>query len=183
MEPKGSLRLGGDGPIGDGDQESLRSATQSARAQTTESDMIRALLAEVGRRCPFESSFFLHRLGTFVRERCPDPSEHLPSVQIHLTDGAVLALCHVIAVAPRWVALATRFPNRASSRMWTEIVPYEAIARLTVSAADGCDGGIGFEQQREPEIVAEDDTPLDTLRSAAGLPTATEPDRSGDGVT
>ncbi len=48
---------------------------------------------------PFGPSFFLSYLARFVRDRCPESAEHLPTVQILLGDGETLDLCHVIGVS------------------------------------------------------------------------------------
>ncbi len=53
--------------------------------------------------CTFGPSFCLGQLGRFVRDRCPDPNEHLPVVQVHLADGEPLDIHHIIGVSPRWL--------------------------------------------------------------------------------
>ncbi len=101
---------------------------------------------------PFGSAFFLSRLGGFVRERCPTPADGLPIVLLHLADGEVLDVCHVIGLARPWVALAVHDERDAAGpmRMRTVVVPYGCIVRVTLRA-DTADGiRIGFEQTHRP---------------------------------
>lgn len=74
-----------------------------------------AALAEMLREPPFGPGLFLGQLVAFVRDRCPDPSEGLPVVEVHLADGEVLDLCHIIGATPHWVALAVNEVERATS--------------------------------------------------------------------
>ena len=78
--------------------EKVPDRTEPASQQATAIDL----------RSPFGPLFFLCHLGAFVRDRCPDPAESLPVVWLHLTDGDVLDLCHVIGLAADWAALAVR---------------------------------------------------------------------------
>lgn len=113
--------------------------------------------------CPFGPSFFLGQLGRFVRDRCPDPKEHLPVVHLHLADGETLDVCHIIGVSPRWVMLAVRDTASHRDGMAIELVPYEIIRRVCIRtrrAAEGASPGYG--QTRPPEIVA-----AETLLQAA----------------
>ncbi len=91
--------------------------------------------AEFQASCPFGPAFFAGQLRGLVRERCPDPREGLPSVQLHLGSGERLDLCHVIGFAPAWVALAVW--ESGSDAMRTELVPYESIA-LSSSGTGRC---------------------------------------------
>jgi hypothetical protein len=123
---------------------------------------IQTALREVAARCAFGAGFFAGHLGALVRERCPDPREGLPSVQIHLHDGEQLDLCHVIGFAPLWVALAVW--EHGSHVMRTELVQYELIARVTIGAPGEGRQGIGFDQSHVPMAVAM--TPEQALRAA-----------------
>ena len=67
-----------------------------------------AQFSDIVTRCPFGPAFFLTSLGGLVRDRCPDPSEHLSIVELRLHSGEVLDLCHVIGISPQWEALAVR---------------------------------------------------------------------------
>ncbi|MBI1849248.1 MAG: hypothetical protein HYR85_02785 [Planctomycetes bacterium] len=105
-----------------------------------------AQLQRVSNRCVFGPSFFVEHLAGFVRDRCPDPAESLPTVEIHLTSGAVLEICHVIGLGPRWVALAVvdGTVSQLPLPMRTELVPYETILRVTIRPIEPREGSIGF---------------------------------------
>ncbi len=122
----------------------------------------------------FGPSFFVKQLHAFVRDRCPDPAEHLPVVLLHLVDGEVLDVCHVIGLTRSWVALAIREGERASAmpEMRTELVPYEAIHRVTVRAVRPTGTHIGFDPVHEPQLYPEpaaERSPEAALRAAAGV--------------
>ena len=118
--------------------------------------------------------FFLGQFGAFVREKCPEPDEALPVVEIHLTDGAVLDLCHVMGVATAWVALAVNDPEAREEvpRMRTELVPYACIVRVTVRSCRAGKPGIGFSDERVSKMFEDGATcmasPENALRAAAG---------------
>ena len=122
-------------------------ATETVDAQKA----LAALLA--GERCAFGPTFFLQYLGDLVRDRCPEPHERLPRVGAHLIGGDVLDLCHIQAVAPRWVALVARDPKHATT-MLTELVPYEAIVRITIGEPSGSGAPtIGFDPRHVPDVM------------------------------
>jgi hypothetical protein len=115
---------------------------------------------------PFGPQFFLTQLAAFVRDRCPDPRERLPMVELYLNDGEVLQVCHVIGLTPRWVALAVR--DQESESMVTVLVPYECIIRFRIHAASPGDRRVGFAQQHAPAILEDAPfTPEQALRAAA----------------
>lgn len=138
------------------------------------------LLEEFERRYAFGPVFFLTHLRAFVRDHCPSPADGLPAVELALADGARLQLCHVIGVAPAWVALAVIDEDGAGGRpMRTEFVPYASIARIGIRPPRGGDPGIGFSQSGPPTILgagpAADAVAEQVLRSAAGAPVLDSP--------
>ena len=114
----------------------------------------RAALTRADLTCPIGPSFFLGQLGGLVRDRCPDPSENVPLVQIRLADGDTLEVCHIIGASPRWVMLAVADPASHHDGMAIELVPYELIWRVSICARRTQAGSIGFSQLRAPEIIA-----------------------------
>jgi hypothetical protein len=129
----------------------------------------RALLELAGRHA-FGPLLFLGQLAAFVRERCPDPKEGLPQVELRLHDGTAIDVCHVIGVGPRWVVIAAHDPE-AKGRMQTVLLPYEAIVRVTIRSAGGEGRGVGFEQHRAPAILEDSGGAAeDALRAAARRP-------------
>lgn len=129
-------------------------------------------LTAVAVAAPFGPSFFLGPLRAFARERCPDPQEGLPAVEVHLATGEALDLCHVAGLAPGFAALAVRERCGADGpvRMRTELVPYGYIVRVTVRPARADAPRLGFDVAHDPRILTEGLTPEETLRAAAAEP-------------
>jgi len=121
---------------------------------------------------PFGPGFFLGQLRGFARDRCPDPAEGLPAVQIHLATGEVLDLCHVVGLGPAFVALAIAEGEGEPRRMGTELVPYQLIARVSIHAPAGR-GHVGFDVGRVPDLLdasLRHLSPESALGRAAGEP-------------
>ena len=121
---------------------------------------------------PFGPGFFLDQLRAFARDRCPDPAESLPLVELHLATGDVLDLCHVMGLAPAFVALAVREgPGRGSheARMRTELVPYALITRVTIRPVEAGGAHVGFDLHRAPDVLESVASAEETLRAAAAV--------------
>lgn len=121
---------------------------------------------------PFGPAFFVGQLRAFARDRCPDPAESLPIVEIHLATGDVLDLCHVMGLAPAFVALAVREgPGHGArdARMRTELVPYTLITRVTIRPVEAGAAHVGFDLHRAPEVLASGASAEETLRAAASV--------------
>lgn len=152
----------------------MASSNEPAIPNDEERTLIAHMLAE---RCPFGPRFFLTQLVAFVRERCPGPGE-LPRVDLWI-DGEPRALCHVITLAPRWMAIAVWSGRGHDATMHTEIVPYELISRVTIGAGSHVHG-IGFQQLDAPTIIRDDgETPLRTLDRLARPPLVTSGAEAG----
>ena len=106
--------------------------------------------------CAFGPSFFVDHLRQFVRDRCPDPAEHLPLVRLRLADGDTLNVCHIISVSPRWVMLAVRDAANHGDGMALELVPFESIRRVGIVTRRAGEGSIGFVQTHTPTLVEAD---------------------------
>lgn len=123
---------------------------------------------------PFDAGFFLTHLRGFVLDRCPSRDMDLPRVEIHLADGTVLDLCHVIAVTQSWVALAVNEEagGQEQPRMRTELVPYASILRVTVRTTPAGTAHVGFDTRHAPVVLdvarRRAATPEAALRAAAG---------------
>lgn len=88
-------------------------------------------------------------------------------MQIHLRDGTVLEVCHVIGFTPQWVALAV-WEDDATMR--TELLPYDAVLRVVIRARHATNQHIGFDTTREPQSLPDAETPEETLAAASGAP-------------
>lgn len=138
----------------------------------SESESREAALAAMAQRWPFGPVFFLGQLGAFVREKCPDPGEGLPVVEIHLAEGEILDLCHVMGVAPSWVALAVNELEAQDDAppMRTELVPYSRIVQVTVRSCRSGKPGMGFTDERARQMfdgATCSASPENALRAAA----------------
>lgn len=131
---------------------------------------VESILAGLGKQEPFGPDFFLAQLGGFVRQRCPDPAEGLPAVELHLHTGEILDVCHVIGLAPGWVALAVRDSPATDSPMRTELVRYDFISRVTIRPLHGRRGHIGFDDQRPAILSSEIRSAEEALAAAQRTP-------------
>lgn len=129
-----------------------KKVSQSKREQDEERMPLADLLES---RWAFGPIFFLRQLAVLVRDRCPDPHEGLPAVRLHLGDGEILDVCHIIGVTPTWLAVAVNESERPSgaSPMRTEIVPYGMVARVSIRPAQSAEPHIGFDITRRPDVV------------------------------
>ena len=134
-------------------------------------------LAEADQRVSFGPFFFMQNLRGLVRDRCPEAKEAIPSVQVHLMDGQVLEICHIIGIAPNWIALAVHEDERSErhSPLRTEMVPYHLISRISIES-NRHEGShpIGFSTQNEPAVYGDVPTavgvltPEEALKAVAG---------------
>ncbi|MBI2829274.1 MAG: hypothetical protein HYX77_08405 [Acidobacteria bacterium] len=138
------------------------SEIQALRGDEAEGPEAVTVFTKADLACAFGPSFFLGHLGRFVRDRCPDPKENLPLVQVRLADGETLDVCHIVGVSPRWVMLAVRDAAGPRDGMALELVPYEIVQRVCIRTRGAEGASIGFTQTRPPEILA----PETLLRAA-----------------
>ena len=125
----------------------------------------KAAFDKADRTCTFGPSFFLSHLGRFVRDHCPAPDEHLPTVQIRLLDGQTLNLCHIIGISPRWVILAIRDPGNHQNEMAIDFVPFEMVQGVRIRTRHAGAASVGFAQVQSPVIIS-----AETLVEAALTP-------------
>lgn len=137
-----------------------------------------AALMAADQRVSFGPLFFMQNLRGLVRDRCPEPAESIPSVHVHLMDGEILDLCHIIGVSPNWIALAVHEEEHAErpDQMRTELVPYHLIARVSIQTTrhEGAHP-IGFNTTLDPAVYGSIPslagmTPEEALRAVAGVP-------------
>ena len=130
-------------------------ATISSRdAQDRDDAAARKALSEADRAFTFGPSFFLLHLARFVRDSCPDPTERLPAVQLHLADGETLDVCHIIGVSPRWVMVAVADATGHREGMAIECVPFQLIHRVSIHTRRVEGASVGFRQHQSPSVIA-----------------------------
>jgi hypothetical protein len=147
--------------------------SEEAKSEVEVDEAQMQLLAQLA-HIPFGPAFFLQHLTAFVRERCPDPKESLPLLHLHLADGEILDVCHIIGLSRLWIAVAVIEGTGEGSkrRMRTELVPYVHIARVTIRSAASGDGTVGFRSET-PRLLS--DSPEEALRSAGAHAHSREP--------
>lgn len=135
-----------------------------------------AALVAADRHAAFGPLFFMQHLRGLVRDHCPDPGEGMPTVHLHLADGDLLDVCHIIGIAPHWIALAVRESEHEEGTMVmrTEFVPYPMVTRVAIrTVRRGTSHHVGFDVGREPVVFerapeAAGMTPEEALRAVAG---------------
>ena len=103
---------------------------------------------------PFNFHFFRTMFPDRVRSMCPGQGEQIPGVVLKSVDDCTLDLCHIMLLAPKWMAVAAFRETGTCEEMDTVFVPYESILRVTVSARDGARRHMGFRfDQTAPALV------------------------------
>jgi len=152
-------------------ESDLSADLAQAQAEMNRSDVRDLLLNEM--RCPFGPRFFVAQLAAFVRDRCPDPAEHLPRVELWV-GGERISVCHIMAVTPHWIAVAAHAEDERA-KMRTELVPYATIGRVTIGRSEIGEHSVGFDVGRRPVVLdVEATSPEEELVLAATSPPATE---------
>jgi hypothetical protein len=157
--------------------KSKRAATGRTTRKSPKAKKLEAALHAIETGGPFGPAFFLKQLAAFLRDRCPSTDDKLPGLYLHLADGEVLDVCHIIGIAPAWVALAVRQEDRQATEpaMRTELIPYSMVVRVTIRAGHHGEAPIGFDLGREPSMVTAvsqntELSPEQALMAVAGVP-------------
>ena len=97
---------------------------------------------------PFDPGFFCEMLPGRVGALCPAPSNNTHVVYLHLTDGTTLDVCHVVKLAPLWIAVAAFRDVPSCDEMDIQFVPYSTIHRVAVTSRGTSERTIGFQPDR-----------------------------------
>lgn len=155
-----------------------KKTTKRSTPSQTASDHLDAIVQAIEAQCPFGPTFFYTQLRGFVRDGCPEASENWPTVELRLRSGECIQICHIIGVAPLYVALAVYEDDKADDppAMRTELLPFDQIERVTVRPMQHKSPGFGFNVARVPSLVTQDSmmTPEQALRAAATGSSASE---------
>lgn len=94
-------------------------------------------------RLPFGPGFFRETFAELARARCAGPSP--AGVTLHLAGSEPLDVCHIVKVAPDWIAVAVFADRRECEEMSIAFVPYATILRVEIVAAPTGSGRLGFQ--------------------------------------
>jgi hypothetical protein len=109
----------------------------------------------------FDAKFYAQTLPDLVRSECRRQPDKTPVVELRLGDGSTLDVCHVAQLAERWLAVTFFRDVENCDDMDVSFLPYELVARITVS--------LHLKQSRKLGFSIED-----TVKSTATAGTAAE---------
>lgn len=98
----------------------------------------------------FDRFFFSTILPEHVRAEVAASSGKVPIIELYLTSGAVLDLCHVVRLADTWVAVAHFCREDAYDDTDIAFLPYGTITRVSLTMRDANDREIGFSMTNAP---------------------------------
>ncbi|MBI4200257.1 MAG: hypothetical protein HY535_07280 [Chloroflexi bacterium] len=101
----------------------------------------------------FDAGFFQQVLPERVALECEGHPESVPVVQVHLANGTVLDLCHIVHLADAWFAVQHFRDARTCADMDTVFLPYGLVAMVTVSLHHPASRRVGFSVQPKPKAV------------------------------
>jgi hypothetical protein len=96
----------------------------------------------------FDAPFYLAVLPDAVRQQCQVNPEHVPVVELHLGDGTTLDLCHIVPLAPTWLAVAFFRSPGESDEVEQALLPYPLVQWITLSVRPLRVRHIGFDVDR-----------------------------------
>lgn len=99
---------------------------------------------------PFDADFFLTVFPERVREQCAIQPGQVPVVELNLAGGAVLDLCHIAMLTPRWAGVMAYRDTTTCDAMDLHFVPYGLIGRVVVSTHEPHQRPLGFDVEHVP---------------------------------
>lgn len=93
----------------------------------------------------FGAEFYANVLPTRVRTECGVRPETVPVVQLYLSNGRVLDLCHIVHLADDWMACRVLRDSENCDDMDLVFIPYGLVAMVTVSLHHAAQRRIGFD--------------------------------------
>ncbi len=121
----------------------------------------------------FDRQFFSLILPEHVRAEVAANPGKIPIIQLYLTSGVVLDLCHVVRLAEAWVAVAHFCREDDFDDADISFLPYGTIARVELAMHDENDRKIGFSTTTPPlEAPADARVPASLARPVAAEPVA-----------
>jgi hypothetical protein len=92
----------------------------------------------------FDAGFFQDVLPDHIAAVARGHGDRVPVVHLHLADGTVLDLCHVIAVSSDWVAAAYFREPASCDDVEVAFLHPAMITRVTISLPGRSSRSIGF---------------------------------------
>ena len=111
----------------------------------------------------FDSAFYTTVFPQLVQQECRRQAEKVAVVELLLGDGGTLDICHVLQLADKWLAVAFFRDPKTCEDMDMAFLPYELVARVTVSFHSPQTRKLGFSVEGGPATLA-------SLPSATGGP-------------
>ena len=81
----------------------------------------------------FDSDFYATVLPDLIKSECAAEPGSVPVVELRLSDGTTLDVCHILALGPGWLAAACYSSDGPPAALTTEFVRHELVMRITVS--------------------------------------------------
>lgn len=127
----------------------------------------------------FDRLFFGTILPEHVRAEVAANPGKVPIIELYLTSGAVLDLCHVVRLADAWLAVAHFCHEDADDDTGVAFIPYGTILRVSLTMRDEDERQIGFSTS-SPPLETASGTPVQSsaLGAATTQPAVAAPNRS-----
>ena len=93
---------------------------------------------------PFDANFYQEVLPHRVARECQGRPGAIPVVNLYLSNGRMLDLCHIPHLADRWFAAQHFRDSETCADMDVAFVPYGLVLLVTVSLHNPASRKIGF---------------------------------------
>ncbi len=112
----------------------------------------------------FDANFYRSALPERVEQQCAMKTGQIPVVELRLTDGTTLDICHIIHLAEPWFAVAYyRYPANCDD-MNLAFLPYQVVARVVLSMHDPRSRRLGFNLEHETRALPMTPVPEGAVR-------------------
>jgi hypothetical protein len=98
----------------------------------------------------FDRDFFLNALPEQMRALAATRPAQTPVLHLHVMGGAVFDICHLMALADEWLSAAYFTEPETCDDVEIAFLPYNQIARITVSLPEASERPIGFNAEPQP---------------------------------
>jgi hypothetical protein len=129
----------------------------------------------------FDSAFYQAMLPDAVKQQCQTVPGQVPVVELHLADGTTLDLCHIVALAPTWLAVVYFHNPAEGDEVEQAFLPYRLVQWITLSAHPSHVRHIGFDVERS--VAATQRALVAPEASAPGAASESAEDRAAPRLT